>query len=173
VGSWGVRAHESDTGLDLLAVAVDKHLCGVRFKTFHVKHVMEIMKAHIIDKFAKESYDWESQYIDFFYEYTFPYKFAHAVMLVAECFAEYRQKGKYAVHDFTTEKVRKRQVKEFIFTQKDLETLLTELRSFLDPQHALYQAWSGSESFEKWKAHIQALCDTLSQSISEGGGGDA
>jgi hypothetical protein len=171
VGSWGVSSHESDCGLDLLAVAEERYLRGVKFKTFHIKHVTEILRSHIVDEFAKESIGWKSLYIDFFYDYTFSYRFAHAVILVAECFAEYRQTGKYIFDDFSTEKAYKRKITEFIYTNKDLNALRTELQSILDPQHALYDSWEDSDSFNEWQAHICMLCETLAQAISEGGDG--
>ena len=173
MSSWGVRAHQSDCGLDLLAVAEKRYLRGVKFKTFHIKHITELLRSHIIDKFTKESYGWESHYIDFFYNYTFHYDFAHAVMLTAECFADYRQNGKYIFNDFSTKMVTKRQIAEFIFTDKDLEALWIELQSILDPKHALYDSWKDSNSFNEWQAHINTLCDTLSQAMSEGGDGNA
>ena len=169
MGSWGVRAHDSDYGLDLLSVAVEKYLHGVKFKTFHVRHILEIMRADIIDRFAKESYGWEPEYTDFFYDYTFKYNFAYAVMIVAECFAEYRQNGAYLVYDFATEKTKKRQVKEFIFKDKDFEELRKELQSTLVPQDPLHDSWEDSEHFNEWQTHIQTLCDTLSRTIAEGG----
>ena len=171
MGCWGVRAHESDTGLDLLYAAVDKYVRGVKYKTFHVKHVMEIMKAHIVERFVKESCGWESEYIDFFYNYTYPYKFAHAVIIVAECIEEYRRNGKYFVYSSDTG--RRRGIKEFIITREDLEMLRTELQALLDPKHCYYESWERSDSFDEWKAHIQMLYDVLSQAISEGGDGDA
>ena len=172
MGSWGVRAHESDYGLDLLSAAVEKYLRGVKFKTFHVRHILEIMRSDIIDRFAKESYGWELEYTDFFYGYTFKYNFAHAVILVAECIAEYRQNGAYLICDFATEKTKKRQVKDFIFTEKDLYELQTELQSILVPKHPLHDSWADSDSFCEWQTHIQTLCDTLSQAITEGGDND-
>jgi hypothetical protein len=171
VGNWGVKAQSSDCGSDLLAVAVDRYLRGVKFKTFHVRHITELLRSHIIDEFAQESIGWEAQYIDFFYDYTLPRNFAYAVMLVAECFAEYRQKGKFSVYDYKAE--RKRRIADFIFTDADLEFLRAELQSILDPKHRLYESWKDDESFHEWQAHIQTLCDTLSQAISEGGGGHA
>jgi hypothetical protein len=170
VGSWGVRAHTSDCGLDLLSAAADKYLRGVKYKTFHVRHITELLRAHIIDEFAKESIGWEAHYIDFFYAYTLPYDFAHAAILVAECFAEYRQKGKYSIYDYEAEK--NRRVAEFIFTDADLKFLRAELQSVLNPEHSLYESWKDSESFDEWRAHIQTLCDTLSQAVGEGGGGN-
>jgi len=169
VGSWGVRAHNSDCGLDLLAVAENRYLRGVKFKNFHVRHVTELLKTHIIGEFAKENNGCESQYIDFFYGYTLPYRFAHAVMLVAECFAEYRQMGKYTLDDYSTKKAKKRQIAEFIFTNKDLETLRNELQAILDPEHGLYESWKDSDSFNEWRAHIQMLCETISKTMSKGG----
>jgi len=173
VGSWGVKAHESDCGLDLLAVAEDRYLRGVKFNTFHVKHVTELLRTHIIDEFAKENNGCESHYIDFFYDYTLPYRFAHAVMLIAECFAEYRQKGKYILNDYSTEKAKKRQIVEFIFTNKDLESLRKELQAILAPEHSLYESWKDSDLFNEWQAHIEMLCETISQAMSEGGDGHA
>jgi hypothetical protein len=171
VGSLGVKAQDSDCGLDLLTVAEDRYLRGVKFKTFHVRHITELLRAHIIDEFAKESYGWKAEYIDFFYAYTLPYNFAHAVILVAECFAEYRQKGKFSTYDYEAKK--KRRIAEFIFTGADLEFLRAELQSILNPVHSLYESWKDSESLNEWQAHIQTLCDTLSQAISEGGDGHA
>ena len=167
MGNWGIRAHDSDEGLDMLAVADERYLRGMKYKTFHVKHVTELLRSHIVDKFAKESFGWEAEYTDFFYDHTFPYRFAHAVVLVAECFAEYQRKGKYTIYDCKTEK--NRRIAEFIFTNKDLESLLTELRSILDPGHSLYESWQESNSFNEWKSHMQTLCGTLLQAISEGG----
>jgi hypothetical protein len=160
-----VKAQESDCGLDLLSVAEDRYLRGVKYKTFHVRHITELLRVHIIDEFAKESIGWEAHYIDFFYAYTLPDNFAHAVILVAEFFAEYRRKGKCSIYDYKAKK--NRRIAEFIFTGADLEFLRTELQSILDPEHELYESWKGSKSFNEWRAHIQTLCDTLSQAISE------
>jgi hypothetical protein len=166
-----VRAHESDCGLDLLAVAEDGYLRGVKFKTFHVRHITELLRSHIIDEFSKESYGWEAQYIDFFYDYTFPTNFAHAVMLVAECFAEYLQNGKYQILDSKTG--RNRRIAEFIITDGDVESLRAELQSILDPAHAMYDSWEDSASLNEWRAHVQMLSDTLTQALTKGGGGNA
>jgi thiaminase len=171
VGSWGVRAHDSDDGLDLLIVAVERYLRGVKFKTFHVKHISQLLRSHIINEFAKESYGWEAQYIDFFYDCTFPCRYAHSVMLVAECFAEYRQKGKYLIRDYKTD--RNRRITDFIFTKGDLESLGAELQSILDPAHSLYDSWKDSAAFNEWQSHIQMLRDILTQAITEGGDGCA
>ena len=175
MGSWGVRAHESDYGLNLLIVAENSYLRGVKYKTFHIKHILEILRSNIIDEFAKESIGWDAHYIDFFYDYTFHYKYAHVVMLVAECFAEYRQKGKYLIRDY--DKDRTRRIATFIYTDIDLETLWTELQSILDPEHALYDSWKDSESFEKWQSHLKMLCESLKAAVdtkppSEQEGGD-
>jgi hypothetical protein len=162
-----VQAHKSDCGLDLLAVADEKYLRGVKYKTFHVRHITELLRTYIINEFAKESYGWGAEYIDFFYDYTLPYNFAHAVMLVAECFTEYRQKGKYALYDYKAKE--DQWITEFIFTDADLEFLRTELQSILNPEHGLHESWKDSEIFDEWQSHIQMLCDTLSQAIDKGG----
>jgi len=164
MGSWGIKSHESDTGLNLLAVAEDRYLQGVEYTTFHIRHITELLRTHIVDKFVKESRGWESDYIDFFYEDTFPVDFAFAVMLVAECFAEYRQTGTYKFYDYKIDS--ERSINEFIYTGNDLEILRKELQSTLDPKHPLSKSWIGS-ALGEWQAHIHMLCDTLSEAILE------
>ena len=172
MGSWGVRAHESDGGLDMLAVAVDRCLRAVNFKTFHVRHITELLNAYIVDKFVKESEGWDSEYIDFFYDNTYRRNFANAVKFIAECIEEYRCNGKYDIYDSKTDEYH--QVTDFIITRKDLETLRSELQSTLEPDHILYDAWNqDSETLSEWLAHTQSLCEMLSQAITEGGGSDA
>ena len=167
MGSWGIRTHDSDYGLDLLGIVEERYLRSIKFKNFYVRHITELLRAHIVDAFVKESNGWESHYIDFFYEYTFPYKFAEAVMIVAECFTEYREKGKYLIHDFKSDK--KRRITHFIYSCKDLKHLLTELQSVLDPKHPLCESWSESDSFSEWQLHMKTLCSVLSEAMNEGG----
>jgi len=169
MGSRGITSHESDFGLDLLAVAGDRYPRSVEYRTFHIKHIAEPSRTHIVDEFIKEGQGWEPEYIDYFYSYTFPYRLAKAVTLAAECFAEHRQTGKYNVYDHTTES--ERWINEFIYTSEDLEALCTELQSTLVPKHPLYDSWEESDSFSEWQAHIQMLCDTLSEAITEKAGG--
>jgi len=42
VGSWGIRAHDSDYGLDLLGIVEERYLRGVKFKNFYVRHITEL-----------------------------------------------------------------------------------------------------------------------------------
>ena len=55
MGSWGIKAHESDYGLDLLAVAEDRYLRGIKYENFYVRHITELLRAYIVDEFVKES----------------------------------------------------------------------------------------------------------------------
>ena len=166
MGSWGIRAHDSDYGLDLLGIIEERYLRGIKFKNFYVKHITELMRAYIVDEFVKESNGWEPHYIEFFYDYTFQYRFAEAVMIVAECFTEYRIKGKYLIYDFKSG--RKRQITNFIFTCEDLKYLLAELQFILNPKHPLYESWSESDSFSEWQLHIKTLCNILLETIKGG-----
>jgi hypothetical protein len=159
---------KATAGLDMLIVAEEKYLRGVKYKNFHIRHITELLRASIIDSFATESFGCESHHIDFYYEHTFPYYFAQAVMLVAECFTEYRQKGKYALRDYETDE--NRRIAAFVYNGEVLETLRAELQSALEPKHSLYESWKNSEHFNEWQAHIKMLCETLTQAISEGGG---
>ena len=44
MGSWGIKAHESDYGLDLLAVAEERCLRGINYANFHVRHITELLR---------------------------------------------------------------------------------------------------------------------------------
>jgi hypothetical protein len=167
VGSWGVTAQESDYGLDLLAYAVEKNLRVKSFQCFNVAEIMQLLQAHIIDAFSKESEGWEQEYIDYFHNYTYPLNIAYASMLVAECITEYHKEGKFSVFDYETSK--QQNIARFIITVGDIEALLTDLRNILSSGHSLYESWENSNAFNEWKEHIQALCGTLSIIASESG----
>jgi hypothetical protein len=179
VGSWGVSAHESDYGLDLLAVVTDKHLREVNYKHFGIREATELLKTHIVAEFNRENGDVfkeigsekAQEYIDYFNEYTFPYHYAYAVMLVAECFAEYIKEGNLTVYDYGAKK--DRTIFVFMYNTDELNAFLTELRAILNPEHVLYVSWKESKSFDKWKAFMEKLCGIVSQAISEGGERDA
>ena len=169
MGSWGVKAMESDYGLDLLIIAEKRYLQGVKFKNFHVKHITELLRAYIVDEFVQESNGWEAQYIDFFYDYTFPYHYDEAVMLVAECLNDYFRNGKFRMEIFEEgkDKPTRKTISEFIFTANDLNKLLADLKNILDPTRGLYESWKESQSFDEWQAHIKMLCESIENQIKQ------
>ena len=169
MGSWGVKAMQSDFGLDLLIIVEERYLQGVKFKTFHVKHITELLRAYIIDEFTKESYGWESEYIDFFYSYTFPYRYDEMIILIAECLTEYLSTGRFAINIFEkgSNNPRRKKITEFIFTDDDLNCLLTNLRNVLNPECGLYESWKDSKSFDEWQAHIKGLIASIEKQVKQ------
>ena len=128
MGWWGVKAHESDRGLDLLWVVKDSYLCEREFKHFNIKEVVELLKNHIKDKILKTTKKWEQEdenwgqeQSDEYYEDTFSYDYGVATMLVAECFADYLENGSITVYDDAAEKDRK--ITKVIYAKADLEAL--------------------------------------------------
>ena len=167
MGSWGVKVIQSDYGLDLLIIVEERYLRGVKFKTFHVKHITELLRAYIVDAFAKESYGWETQYLDFFYDYTLPYRYDEAIILIAECLTEFFTTGKLAINIFDKGKPRKKKITEFVFTDDDLKSLLNDLQGVLTPERGLYESWKESASFDEWQAHIKMLCESVKNQIDK------
>jgi hypothetical protein len=97
VGSWGVTARESDRGLDYLALIEEKCLKPIDFKYFDVHTALEMLRNHIIGSIKRENKSslsknriWE------YIEANFPDSYNYAVLIVAECFAEYLQKKSQA-----------------------------------------------------------------------------
>ena len=173
MGSWGLRVHKSDRGLDYLGLVkitiLKQH--GCRF--FDVPVIMEHLKNHIIDEIKYANRGCSEEDMEECIGSNFPIDYSYAVLLVAECLAEYFKKGKYFIHDYEANEQKK--ISEFIFTADDLHALAAELRKILDPKHSVYKMWESSALFREWRTHINKLCRTLADEIpnviSEGSGG--
>ena len=161
MGSWGVRARESDYGLDLLARIETEHLKPIEFKHFDVKGIMEFCKNHIIDGIRRENepYLKEGEDVQYYIDANLPDRYDTVVQLVAECLAEYAQNGVFIIWDYSADT--EMQISDFIFTDSVLDELLEELHKMLDPEHEVYASWFGDSYFRKWKSHMKMMCDSL------------
>lgn len=83
---------------------------------------------------------------------TFPYRYNHAVMLIAECLADCFCTGELLT--------------EFIFTAADLSNLLADQQNLLDPKDDLYSSWEESDYFDDWQSHVKMLCESLKKQIA-------
>jgi len=160
MGSWGVSARESDTGLDYLALIKKNCLKPIDFKYFDVHAALEMLRNHIISGIKKENKRSLSKNLIWEYiDYNFPHSYNYAVLLVAECLAEYLKKGEFVIEDYESKTERK--ITEFIFTDSDLYELLKELYEMSNPNHNFTKSWFEEETRKKSQAHIEKLCKTL------------
>jgi len=173
VGSWGVKARQSDYGLDMLALIETNYLKPIDFKCFDVKGIMDFCKQHIIKGIRREEepYLSEDDDIQEYIDANLPYRYDTVIRLVAECVAEYLQNRVFIIKEYNTNK--KMRISEFIFADGVLGELLEALKKMLDPNHDTYKSWIGDETLAEWKTHMQMLCDTISQAMSKGGDDNA
>lgn len=165
MGEWGVTMRQSDYGLDLLDLIIDKQLRKIDFNCFHVLEAIELLRLKILDEIKKENRGGTQEELDFYIELNFQRDFEQAVLLVAECLTDYYEHGELVVHDFSqkNEGQSERHIREFIVTDEDLRLLLTEARNALSPESELRKSWEESEHFEEWQAYVNVICRILEQ----------
>lgn len=167
MGFWGVTMRQSDYGLDLLDMVVEDQLEKVDFKYFHVAEAIELLRQKILEEIERANRGCTPEELEFYMEYSFQIDFEQAVLLVAECLADYYGKGELVVYDDASEYTGEpeRHIREVIVTDEDLRLLLTEMRKSLSPESDLFKSWEESDQFDKWQAHVKALCQTLEQQV--------
>ena len=185
VGSWGVKANESDIGLDYLGLVHAAILKPNDYKQFDVVAVLEYLKSHIIKVIR---HDWKpltkeeiKQYkksnlpipkvlseeeIQAYVDEGFRVHYSYVVTLVAECLCDYFQTGEYIIYDYEASTERK--ITKFVYTTETLEFLLSELENFLEPTHFEYESWASGESLQEWLSHILMLCNSMKGGLANG-----
>ena len=163
MGAWGVTARQSDTGLDYLSLVQDRHLQEADYQYFDVRAIVDFLKAYIFDGIVRYNAGCSDEEMETYIEANFPYRYGHAVLLIAECLADYFDTGELAVDLYNdgADEPQVMKISKFIYTGDDLRHLLGELQGILKPDHDLYDAWKDSDSFDEWQTHVQALCDKL------------
>jgi len=161
MGAWGITAHESDAGLDALAIIEKKCLKPINFKYFDVKSICDYLVDYFTKGFLKENEGYikdgedYQEYLDDYLSRRYPY----AVILIAECLAEYSQNGVFIIEDYDTKT--ETRITELIYTDSVLAELLEELHKMLDPEHDMYKAWFEDAVREAWKSRMTILCDSV------------
>lgn len=126
-----------------------------------------MLRQKILDEIKKANRGCSPEDLDFYIELNFQRDFEQAVLLVAECLADYYEHGELVVYDFSSRNNRQseRHIKEIVVTDEDLRLLLTEMRKALSPESDLFESWEESEHFDEWQAYVRALCQTLEQQL--------
>lgn len=143
MGAWGVRALDSDKGLDVLDEFTDYCIENDKVKI-----------GDLIEYFKEEELLPENpEEIDFIYD--------HAVMVLAELLEEYNEKGKIVLeYENDDEEEVEEEVTDLSFDAEDIEYLISQITDILEPKgevHETYELWEESESFQEWEEHVKSL----------------
>ncbi len=166
MGAWGVKAIESDYGLDLLALVEERYLRERNYERFSVCEVMVFLKEHITQQIRHTNRGASDEAMLEYIEYNFPGCYDQAVVLMAELLVKYFERGNIVldVYERGKEPISKT-ITNMICSGDDLNGLLTDLQTVLDPDRDLYRSWESGDYFHEWQAHVQALCDDLKNQI--------
>ena len=147
MGSWGVKALESDEGLDIL----------YEFRNYCVENDKVII-GDLIEYFKEIGLlPKNSEEIDFLYDKT--------VMALAELLKEYNEKGEMVVgYKDGGEKAVEEKVTDLMFNREDIDYLINQITNILEPKgevHETYELWKDSKNFSKWEEHVRSLLAVL------------
>jgi hypothetical protein len=169
MGAWGVKATESDYGLNLLDVIEERYLRERNYERFDVGEIVELLKTHITEQIRKDNREAPQEDIEFYVGINFPGSYDQAVLLVSELLAGFFSRGKIVIDVYENGKSEptRKKISNVIYTQDNLSALLTDLQTVLSPDRALYRSWEESEYFHKWRSHIQRLSNSLQNQIGK------
>ncbi|MCP1223458.1 DUF4259 domain-containing protein [Sebaldella sp. S0638] len=152
MGAWGVRALDSDEGLDVLDEFTDYSIENDKIK------IGDLIEYFIEAELLPENPDEK----DFLYDQT--------VMVLAELLEEYNEKGKIILeYEDDDEEEVEAEIADVSFDESDINYLTEQITDILEPKgeiHETYELWEDSESFQEWKEHVLSLLETL-KSIKE------
>ena len=148
MGAWGVKALESDNGLDIIYI----------LESFYFKKT-ELTLSEIIAKLINEGFLSNNRDdIDFLYDNT--------IVSLAELIFMFKENGELD-YDNEDEKISLRNKTHFHSDKKSLEFILQFLKDIknekpdVDGQREYVELWKESDSYEKWKQHIEHLITEL------------
>ena len=161
MGAWGVTARQSDYGLDMLALIVEKYLKPIDFNHFDVKGIMDFCKNHIIEGIKKEeeAYLGEDEDVQEYIDVNLPDRYNTVICLVAESLTEYAKNGLFVIFDY--EANTERYITKFIYTDSVLKELLRALRKMFNPKSWIYRSWFDEDTRQEWISHMKMLCNSI------------
>jgi hypothetical protein len=141
MGAWGVKATESDYGLDLMAVIEERYLRKRNYEQFNVSEVVAFVKEHIIEQIRYVNRGASEKAMLGYIEFNFPGQYDQAVILIAEQLADYFEGGHIDIEVYERGKEPTiKAITNVIYTSEDLSSLLADLQSVLDPSSSQYCA---------------------------------
>lgn len=152
MGAWGVKALESDAGLDVIDFLEDFY----EGKTILL--LSEIISIFVVDGLLSK----EREHIDFYFDNT--------AMVLAELYLMFQKEGALD-YDHEDEKISLRYKKAFVSDKESLEFIFQYLIDIKNEKpdedgHREYvELWKESSSWEKWSAHLEYLITELTEQL--------
>lgn len=151
MGAWGIKALESDQGLDILGFLKVHYLSG--HTAVKLEDVISVLKE---EGLLGETFEQ----IDSLYDNT--------AMALAELYLEWVDTGKLD-YDSENETPVWTKVTDFTASQDALDFLLRYLYDIRnevpdeDDEREIVELWRDSDSWEEWSLHLDTLIQHLSQ----------
>lgn len=152
MGAWGIKALESDEGLDVIDFLTENYL--PEHTTLKMEEIISALKG---EGFFGETFEE----IDFFYD--------HTALTLAELYVEWLDTGKLDYDDKDEETVIWSKVSDFTVSRNALDFLLRYLYDIRnevpdeDDEREIVELWKDSNSWEEWSNHLDILIQRLEQ----------
>ena len=149
MGSWGVKALESDEGLDVIDILTNEYV--PEHPVLDLGEIIELMKEEVM-------LGADFSQIDFLFDNT--------AMALAELYFQWKDVGKL---DQGTEESVWNKVTDFMTSKEALDLLLRQLTDIKnevpdeDGEREIAELWKNGNSWEKWNNHLDMLIQRLEQ----------
>ena len=160
MGSWGIKSRDSDAGLNFLDLIIDENLKKIDFREFNINAALKLLKKYIIDEIKQINEGCSKEKLKFYFEETFPERYADAVLLIAECLTEFLQNGEFVFNDYEEKKLIEKRITTFVYTADNLRKLLKDLRASIKLLEE-FDKWFEESNAKKWKAHVEDMYTTI------------
>ena len=155
-----ISVKETAFGQDMLEVLIEKQLRQVRFKELDVPQAIKTMKSYIASKFSPRKGEYPSEL-----RFMYPTYFDSIRVLIAEYIAEFFLTGKIIFSELDTNawEYIDHEIRQIVLTETEADMLLRVLQKVQKTDHDMCSRWKNPADRERWKAHIQAVYDVISQ----------
>lgn len=156
MGAWGVKALESDEGLDLICFLED-YISNIekKYVDFELSEILEILKGNLLGNSVEE--------IDFLYDNT--------AIGLAELYIGFCENGKISFDNEDETLNLEKRVKTFsaeIRSLKYLHNYLINIKNEVPDKDGIRECvelWKESSSWKEWKIHLDRLILKLEKEI--------
>ena len=167
MGSWGVKATESDRGLDMLSIIEKEHLRKNGYQYLDVAKALELIKTDFAGEIYYSCRGTPKKEMHFYMNHNVPIYYEQAISLIAEIVSDYLNNGYFVANDYDADDEKK--ITNLIYSSNERQHLLTELKKMLNPESEYRELW-GDDYFNKWLQHRQSMYDTIYASQPVEGG---
>ena len=160
-----IRVKGTAFGQDMLEVLAERQLEKAEFRELDISHSIVTLKEYLVKKLSHGNWSVDPGLCQPELRYLYPVYFDSVRVLLAECVAEFFQTGKIymAVLDPYRMEYVEHEIRLLVLRPEDVSSLLRTLRKAQDPDHDLIARWKDPAQRERWREHMRALYQTISQ----------